>query len=169
MSYPGFPCAPPTDDPMYPTYCQLRLTRLLSKTKQQDDGCLIWQGCCDKAGYGRTAKFLGTVLVHRLVWLLSGNLIPSGEELDHTCHVRNCMNIAHLRSIPHNVNMSARKLDMSRVCHLGHAKKLSPRGAWVCYVCLRQSVKRWQSRNPQQQREIWARGKARIRAQSNKT
>lgn len=159
MSYKGFVGPVTATDPFYDSWCRARLSRILSNTKPNENGCLIWQGKPDRAGYARTTSWRGTPFVHRQAWLLSGYLIPADRELDHTCHQRNCINVNHLRCVSHQENMSNRKVNRSQVCHLGHTKKLTPRGVMVCYTCLRAAVKRWQARNPEQQREIWRRAR----------
>ena len=167
MSYKGFVGPVGQTDPFYDSWCRARLTRILSNTKADEKGCLIWQRRADDAGYARTSPFRGTTLVHRQVWLLSGYLIPAGLELDHLCHVRNCLNVDHLRCVTHAENMANRKYKADSLrCRQGHLKKVAASGKSYCYVCTRKAVKAWQKRNPQKARDLWNRSKRARRAKA---
>lgn len=68
--------------------------RLESKLKQNDNGCLEWQGYRDK--YGRikvNGKMMGT---HRLAWEIKNGEIPDSLFVLHKCDNPPCCNIDHL-------------------------------------------------------------------------
>jgi hypothetical protein len=63
------------------------------KFKRHPNGCLLWTGLVDKAGYGRSkgnGPAKGEVYIHRIVYKLLVGPIPNDPELDldvdHECH-----------------------------------------------------------------------------------
>ena len=69
--------------------------RFLAKVAPPDgNGCTLWTAYVDRGGYGQF-KYLGRkVLAHRYA---SGMLDwPKEIQTRHTCHVRSCVNPAHL-------------------------------------------------------------------------
>jgi hypothetical protein len=59
------------------------------------DGCWLWTGGVQSAGYGMAR---GTT-AHRVAYTLAVGPIPEGHHLHHECQVRLCVNPAHLRPI----------------------------------------------------------------------
>ena len=89
--------------------------------KNPETGCYIWNKGKDVSGYGAANIPLPTtpssntrVRAHRLSFALSwgidalplGEMKNSGDNLDHTCGVRDCVNASHLQVIPHTLNAS---------------------------------------------------------------
>jgi hypothetical protein len=71
--------------------------RLWAKVDKSCD-CWVWTGSKDN-GYGRI-KIAGRLYVaHRIAYELLVGPIPSGHQLDHTCHNRACVNPDHLRPV----------------------------------------------------------------------
>lgn len=69
-------------------------------------GCLIWQGCINRAGYGQL-NFKGlTQLAHRWAWKIKHGSIPSGMHICHRCDERRCINADHLFLGTHATNMA---------------------------------------------------------------
>lgn len=58
--------------------------------------CILWTGSLNQCGYGRIGKHLA----HRRLWERERGKIPPGKVLMHTCDVRNCVNLDHLRVGP---------------------------------------------------------------------
>jgi hypothetical protein len=86
--------------------------RFYKKLKENDKGCLEWQGYCQSSGHGQiffNGKLIGT---HRLAWLLSNGEIPNGMQVLHKCDNGSCCNPNHLFLGTHADNMK----DM---CHKG--------------------------------------------------
>lgn len=84
------------------------------KWRLNNDGCWIWTAARDKDDYGQVAVGSGKGRIrraHRVAYMLySGNLIPRGEDgewmdIDHTCHMRRCVNPEHLELVTHATNM----------------------------------------------------------------
>ena len=59
--------------------------------------CWLWIGSMSKNGYGHFFAKGKTLAAHRIAYTLANGPIPEGLQIDHTCHVRHCVNPAHLR------------------------------------------------------------------------
>lgn len=70
----------------------LRLQHRVPPPVRDDNGCLIWQGCCDREGYPRT----GHSYAHRDAWVAVHGEIPDDMTVDHTCEVKMCVEPDHL-------------------------------------------------------------------------
>lgn len=75
------------------------------------DGCLIWPGAINSQGYGIFTWFgldegrqKRSDNAHRVAWLFAGRPIPDGFHVDHLCHNRPCINLAHLEPVTPAVN-----------------------------------------------------------------
>lgn len=86
---------------------------------QTGDGCWYWRGRTGNAkGYLTIAVSGRTVTAHRLVYQVRIGPIPTGYDVDHTCHKpkecdgglacphRACVNPDHLKAVPPEVNTS---------------------------------------------------------------
>lgn len=81
--------------------------QLLRQTWVRPDGCVLWTGCTNPAGYG-VIKIGGrkgkTFLTHRLSYaIFVGELIP-GLQIDHLCKVPPCLAPTHLEQVTAKVN-----------------------------------------------------------------
>lgn len=72
--------------------------RFWSKVDKTGD-CWIWTAAKSGKGYGKfcTHYLEPQKSAHRLAWADANGPIPPGMHIDHVCHVRNCVNPAHLR------------------------------------------------------------------------
>lgn len=71
--------------------------------------CWLWQDRTNADGYGYI-KHSGTrTLAHRFAWSDTVGVIPEHAMLDHLCHVRSCVNPAHLRLATSTINNQNRK------------------------------------------------------------
>lgn len=61
--------------------------------------CLLWMGAINWArdGYGQMSVGDMKMGPHRYAWEREYGPIPDGKQVDHTCHVRTCVEISHLR------------------------------------------------------------------------
>jgi hypothetical protein len=73
--------------------------RFNAKWKRDANGCHLWVAQTNSRGYGvfyrdpaRTHQ-----LAHRAAYEMAFGPIPDGVLIDHICHVRSCVNPAHLR------------------------------------------------------------------------
>lgn len=93
-----------------------RVARFFTRIKVDDSGCWLWTGARLRTGYGQlfggrypNGKTL-TLGAHVVMWRLThdGQPVPEGMEVTHACHVRRCVNPAHLRIATHRENLLER-------------------------------------------------------------
>lgn len=132
---------------------------------QKTETCWLWEGALDRTGYGffqfnrqaRRYRFQA----HRLAYELLVGPIPSGLDLDHTCHNsdlfcagghscrhRRCCNPAHLEPVTRSVNLRrgrpAGTFNRNKThCPRGHPYDLlntsfGSRGQRICRTCNRE-------------------------------
>lgn len=64
-----------------------------------DSPCWIWQGATITKGYPARHPRSGRILVHRQVFIEAGGELAAGQHVHHLCHVKRCVNPAHLAAI----------------------------------------------------------------------
>jgi HNH endonuclease len=67
--------------------------------------CWLWTGGLNNCGYGQVTYRGKTCSAHRAVYTELVGEIPKGLQLDHLCHIRNCVNPDHLEPITKAENM----------------------------------------------------------------
>lgn len=77
--------------------------RFWSKVDRTDT-CWNWTATTEVTGYGRFTLRGKKVLAHRFSYEQSIGAIPEGMFIDHTCHVRHCVNPDHLRPVTKKQN-----------------------------------------------------------------
>lgn len=80
--------------------------RLMAKVRVVD-GCWIWTGARNKAGYGVIGagrRGDGTVLAHRLSYEIHKGAIPEGLHLDHLCVTPARVRPEHLEAVTQQEN-----------------------------------------------------------------
>ena len=75
--------------------------KVFSRCKRDEEtGCLEWQGACINKGYGHIRLNTAGVITwdgpHRIVWKHSHGEIPKGMMVCHHCDNRVCAEISHL-------------------------------------------------------------------------
>ncbi|WP_409000225.1 HNH endonuclease signature motif containing protein [Streptomyces ipomoeae] len=88
-----------------------------------DNGCVKWSGDLIKGGWGRfkVASRHHAVPAHHVAWQIAFGELPVDPELviDHTCQVRDCVNVEHLEWVTQLENY--RRIDLRRsTCRRGH-------------------------------------------------
>ena len=68
------------------------------------DECWLWTASCDSSGYGKFWHEGKLVLAHRFAYAWAYGGIPEGMQVDHTCHVRACVKVEHLRLASNSEN-----------------------------------------------------------------
>lgn len=99
--------------------------KLAAKLRRNSNGCLVFTGTKNKAGYGFVDVTYGnkrvrfSILAHRLAWVLAnGREIPDDRIICHRCNNPSCCNPKHLYAGTQRDNMA----DKERAGH-------QPRGA----------------------------------------
>lgn len=77
------------------------------------DGCWLWQGQLNKAGYGHFRRTVApgvykTVKAHRHAYQLTRGPIPDGLTLDHLCGNPACVRPDHLEAVTRSENLRRR-------------------------------------------------------------
>lgn len=78
--------------------------RLMRRRNIDANGCWLWAGSLNKAGYGIIWQERKMSLVHRVSLELAGRPVPDGLVTDHLCRVRHCFNPDHLEPVTHREN-----------------------------------------------------------------
>lgn len=79
--------------------------RFWQKTRQAEDGCILWTGCINSKGYGIISVDGWPTLAHRVAYEMAHGPIPPGQFVHHRCDCRICVNVAHLEVVTHERNM----------------------------------------------------------------
>lgn len=67
--------------------------------------CWIWKRSMNNNGYGKwRKKGYDTNLAHKVMFLMSGGVIPHKFELDHLCKNRSCIRPDHLETVLKVIN-----------------------------------------------------------------
>ena len=112
--------------------------------------CVLWPGALNRTGYGLIRHPLGRV-AHRVVFLLTGGVIPEGFQTDHLCRTPACVNPAHLEPVTARENLLRAGMNAAKThCKRGHEftpentrESSGVRGPYrVCRACHRESVKK---------------------------
>lgn len=130
--------------------------------RDEESGCLIWQGPINNRGCGYTSDgSRRKAMVHRLLYELERGPIPAGLTIDHLCFTPACANVDHLEAVTQAVNNKrARQRYRATHCKRGHAFPDSD-GWRRCQVCIdayekARSARRSAERAAAKQREVAA-------------
>lgn len=75
-------------------------------TRQDLGPCWIWLASLNTSGYGQTFGHTHiSQLAHRVAWVLSGNELIPGLELDHLCRTPACLRPSHLEQVEKRINI----------------------------------------------------------------
>ena len=88
---------------------ELRFAKYVDRTGD----CWLWTGSKNPAGYGMF-RVAGENMAHRVAWLWANGSIPAGMEIHHACHIRHCVNPAHLTCMTRRQNLQRRNFSRWR-------------------------------------------------------
>jgi len=99
--------------------------RLQARVVKAADGCWVWTGALNKAGYGAIGSGTKVLRTHRVMYEHLVGPIPDGLQLDHLCRNRACCNPEHLEPVTNHENWMRGehpvvKAIRDRVCKRGH-------------------------------------------------
>jgi HNH endonuclease len=118
-------------------------------------GCLPWVGTINTHGYGTFwDPDRGNVGAHRIAWEMVNGPIPDGLEIDHTCRIRRCVDVAHMEAVTRSEN-DRRGINGERqlVCKRGHSTLgdgayVRPDGGRECRTCRAERMAVWEKAHP---------------------
>jgi hypothetical protein len=118
----------------------------LLRQAAQDGECWSWTGAVSNT-YGRIAAAQRTsYLAHRAAYETFAGPIPDGQQIDHLCRNRICINPAHLEAVTQQVNLArgngvyavnARKTHCKRGHEFTSENTLIQQGTRKCRACKR--------------------------------
>jgi hypothetical protein len=134
-------------------------SRIERRVTREDRGhtspCWIWEGATDKDGYPHMNVYEGPsgsrrkrlVRVQRVVHSEYVGPIPEGYEVDHLCHVVQCLNPAHLEAVTpaENLRRRRRRRATETQCANGHGSE-HRNTSGGCRVCNREAMARVRAR-----------------------
>lgn len=144
---------------------QLMIDRFFAKTRTVGR-CIEWQGEIDRDGYGKYAVCRNGVkkrwMAHRFAYTITHGEIPDGQQVDHVCRNRRCVNpdSQHLEVVTQKENHD-RWSSIITHCPRGHeytpvntkfnnpAKKTGR----LCRECLRSKARERYWRDPGRARD----------------
>lgn len=103
------------------------LDRFNATHKVDPNGCWIWQGAPKGNGYGQWSVGPRRVYPHRWAYENFVGPIPDGYDIDHLCHVRMCVNPAHLEAVTHQENVRRR---VARKTHCVNGHEYTPENTY---------------------------------------
>lgn len=130
------------------------IERVMSKYDVRPDGCWISRYSVGSHGYAQIAWQVDgkshVTVAHRVAWQSANGPIPKGMTIDHECHVRTCVNPAHLRLMTNVDNARGggglnvgQPQPLGRLCGKGlHELLRYPSGAVACRECQRERSRR---------------------------
>jgi len=93
----------PTDTPLRLRGAPLDV-RIRAGSKQDANGCWIWQNGRNVKGYGTMGVGQKHKLAHRVSYEVVNGKIPDGLVMDHLCRNPSCVNPAHLEAVTSREN-----------------------------------------------------------------
>ena len=81
-----------------------RLFAKITIDRDNPGGCWLWAAVRNSHGYGNIWRDGRHVYAHRAVFEVYNGPLTPGMQLDHTCHVRACVNPEHLREVTNKEN-----------------------------------------------------------------
>jgi hypothetical protein len=96
--------------------------------------CWMWTGALHSGGRTGYGWFRGRALAHRASYEIHVGPIPSGEQVDHLCRVRLCVNPGHLESVTPRVNVLRSEAPNAVAVRTGRCRRGHPFSGRNLYV-----------------------------------
>lgn len=87
------------------TPAQPVFSRMIEKIFLPGNGCWVWTGQKNDAGYGKITVKGKPLYAHRVAYELWVGNIPADKEIDHLCNNKSCINFEHLETVTHQENI----------------------------------------------------------------
>lgn len=96
------------------------IEKYLNQCTTFTNGCIVWLGPVDGAGYGHSRLNKIRKRVHIIIWeLTTGKKVPYGHELHHKCNLKPCCNFEHLELLTKREHRRITNLKIKN-CPQGH-------------------------------------------------
>lgn len=122
---------------------------------EKTDGCWWWRGALTGHGYGSFRVGKKMPGAHRVAWELLRGPIPKGQQIDHLCRNRACVNPDHMEVVSPAINylrghgvgaLNARKTRCKRGHEFTAANTITdPGGGRHCRTCRKATKAAWRA------------------------
>lgn len=108
----------------------------------KSEGCWLWTGAVVN-GYGVFRINSGNQVAHRVSYRWANGDIPHGDEVDHMCFNRSCVNPGHLRLLDHQANGQNRaSANSNSRSGIRGVYWLEQRKGWMAAASVRETIHR---------------------------
>lgn len=80
---------------------------IVANTKIMANGCHEWAAAKNDQGYA----MVGNRRLHRLIYEREHGALDPGQQVDHQCRNRSCINMSHLKSVTNKLNQENRGMN----------------------------------------------------------
>lgn len=127
-------------------------SRVIREDRGYGTKCWVWQGATDRDGYPHMQVRIrpGVKRLRRAQRVVHEEYlgpIPEGYEVDHLCHVIQCLNPEHLEAVTPEENLRRRRIKTKTDTHCSNGHDAVHRNAYGhCKMCKREATARYRSR-----------------------